>query len=113
MNVELQKEFINEIKNLTYEFKKHNELLHKNKKPNINKNFIYYIKRYIEEFFEASIGLLIAITILKKSFEFDEFLRIVSLIALITLILEEYNSEYLQNFRQGIHFTLGSMAFNT
>jgi hypothetical protein len=72
----------------------------------------YFIKRYIQEVIEASFGLLIVIFILKKQFTLIDFTQVVSIIGFITLILEEYNVEYLNNFKQGIHFTLGSLAFN-
>lgn len=105
-------ELIDSIKKLTVQIQKNNE----NSTENIKKNtrphtFSYYIKRYIQEILEASFGLIMVIFILKKEFSLLDFIKITSIIALITLILEEYNIEYLNNFKQGIHFTLGSLAF--
>lgn len=110
MDKNLQNELIIEIKKLKDEIKKQND---QNIKVNIvpNKNLRYYIKRYIQEVFEAIVSILVFIFIFKKQFTLVEFVRIVSLIAFITLLLEEYNHDFFQNFKQGIHFTLGANAF--
>jgi hypothetical protein len=106
------KELISSIRNLTDEIEKNNKAISKDEIPNLEKNFTYYIKRYFQELFEAGIGLLLVMFILKKKIEVFDFFKMISLIGLVTLILEEYNVEYLTNFKQGIHFTLGSLAFN-
>jgi hypothetical protein len=110
MDKNVQNELIDEIKKLKDEIKRQND---ENIKVNIipNKNLRYYIKRYIQEVFEAIVSVLVFIFVLKKQFTLAEFTRIVSLIAFVTLILEEYNHDFFQNFKQGIHFTLGANAF--
>jgi hypothetical protein len=76
-------------------------------------NYVYYIKRYIQEFLEALIALSVVFYI-KNSKEFfskDSLLNIVkmsSVIGLVTLILEEYNSDYSKNIKDGMKFTVGT-----
>lgn len=106
-----QNELIDVIKKLTKEIEKNNSCLSKDKK--IEKHdVLYYIKRYIQEVLEASLGLLAVMYITKREFVLNDFLKIVSIIGLMTLILEEYNISAAQNFKQGIHFTMGASAFN-
>jgi len=112
MNLETN-ELIDSIKKLTQVIEKNNSSITDVPPKQLhNKTFIYIIKRYIQEVFEASLGLIVVILMLKKKFDLYDFSRIVLLIGFVTLILEEYNVEYLNNFKQGIHFTLGSIAFN-
>lgn len=106
-------ELINSIKNLTIQIEKNNKITYKKDDKQKAHDFYYYIKRYIQEIIEASIGLIVVIFLLKKKFTLFDFSKIVFIIGFITLILEEYNVEYLNNFKQGIHFTLGSLAFNS
>lgn len=75
-------------------------------------NLIYIIKRYIQEFFEALIGIIVVILITKHKIPFSEVFRISFILGLVTLVLEEYNSEYSNVVKQGIFFTLGAAAFN-
>lgn len=116
MNIQIQQEFIEEIKKLKDEIKKQNEIAQTHMNTQINttineKTIWHYIKRYLQELFEASISLIVVMFVTKKQFPLFDFARIVLLIGTVTLILEEYNHEYLNNFKQGIHFTLGSLAF--
>lgn len=105
------KELIDSIKNLTIQLEKNNTCTNPDKsEPH---NLYYYIKRYIQEILEASFGLIMVMFILKKNFNILDFISIVCIIGLITLILEEYNIEYLHNFKEGILFTIGSLAFSS
>lgn len=113
MDIQFQKDFIDEIKKLKEEIKKQNDIiLNTEIQTYTEKTPLYYIKRYLQEIFEAFISLITVTFIIKKQFSLFDFGRIVILIATVTLILEEYNHEYLNNFKQGIHFTLGSLAFS-
>jgi hypothetical protein len=117
MEKELQTELINSIKILTTEIQKHTTELEKHNNSLIkdtqlvNHDIIYFIKRYIQEILEASFGLLVVMFILKKSFDWLDFFKIVSVIGFVTLILEEYNMEAASNFKQGIYFTIGAVAY--
>lgn len=108
-----EKELIEVIKKLTIEVEKNNKCLADNniKKDDNEHNIKYFIKRYIQEVIEAALGLTAVMLITKKSFETKDFIKIVCIIGFITLILEEYNMEYSSNFKQGIHFTMGAVAF--
>lgn len=105
------KELICSVNRLVDIIKEQNEKT--NSAVNIHERSIkYYLKRYIQEITEASFGLFSVSLITGREFTLNEFVKIVCIIGLITLILEEYNFEYSNNFKQGIHFTLGSVAFN-
>jgi hypothetical protein len=103
-------ELINVIKNLTNVIEQ--QQLNKQKPEAIEHDFTYLIKRYIQEFIEAVIGLFIVTLILRKQFSTFDFIRIASIIAVATLIMEEYNTEYADNMKQGICFTIGANAFS-
>ena len=90
---------------------KHNKLLIEDKQHPIEHNLTYYIKRYIQEIIEASFGLLVVMFIMKKSFNWSDLLKIAGIVGIITLILEEYNIDAANNFKQGIYTTLGSIPF--
>ena len=100
MNKEVYNELNESIKKLTFEMQINN-----------NNNF-YYVTRYIQEVIEASIGLILVIFIMKKSFTYIEFIKIACIVALVTLALEEYNIHAAGNFKQGIYSALGSMTYN-
>lgn len=109
-----EKELINSIRELTKEVEKNNRLkLEENNKSYINEkhDIKYFIKRYIQEVIEASLGLFAVMIITKREFKPEDYIKIASIIGLITLVLEEYNAEYSNNFKQGIHFTMGAVAF--
>lgn len=86
------------------EYKKNQEL-----KKN-NSLIMYYIKRYIQEVFEAAMALIVLLLITKKNFTFNDMVRVSCIFGLVTLILEEYNQGYLSNMKQGFHFTIGASA---
>lgn len=111
---EFNKELIDAIKELTKEVEKNNKLkVERDDNYTSDKHDIkYFIKRYIQEVIEASLGLFAVMLITKREFKAEEYIKIASIIGLITLILEEYNVDYSNNFKQGIHFTMGAVAFS-
>lgn len=112
MELQSQKELINVMDKLTQEIKKNNEIAQeKNIKPINNRNVSYFIRRYIQEVIEASFGLFAVMLITKRNYTLQESIKIACIIGFVTLILEEYNLEYSNNFKQGIHFTMGAAAF--
>lgn len=81
-------------------------------KSDVKHDLKYFVKRYIQEFFEAITGLFVVILLLKQKFTIYEIIRISAIIGLVTLILEEYNLEYANNVKQGLYFTIGAMTLN-
>lgn len=76
-------------------------------------DYKYYLKRYIQEYLEALIALSVVFYIKnnKDFFGKDSLLNIAkmaSVIGLVTLILEEYNSSYSKNIKDGMKFTVGT-----
>jgi hypothetical protein len=71
----------------------------------------YFFRRYIQEIFEASIGLFIVMLITKRDFTLKEAVRIALILGFVTLLLEEYNMEYADNVKQGMYFTMGAITF--
>lgn len=108
----MDKELIDSIKKLTIEMQINNSLLSKETQP-IESDMTYYIKRYIQEIIEASFGLFIVMITMKKSFSMLEFFKITGIIGLITLILEEYNKQSANNFKQGLYSNISSGIFNS
>lgn len=71
--------------------------------------FQYYIKRYIEEFFQAFIAVsLVKYITDKKPTKIKEVILFSFYIGTITFILEEYDKSYAQNVKNGIRITAGS-----
>jgi hypothetical protein len=68
----------------------------------------YYIRRYIQEVFEAAIAVSIVIYLFKKPYDFNELVRMSLIIGAVTLVLEEYDHEHVVNLKQGILFTIGA-----
>lgn len=108
---EQNKELIEAIKKLTMQLELQNQQTIKST-VNINKNASYYISRYIQEIVEASFGLLVVMFIMKKEFSWPDFSKIACIVGIVTLILEEYNANAADNFKQGIYFTIGAVAFS-
>jgi len=63
---------------------------------------------YLDEFFQIFVAILIIRIAMDKNVDFYKILIISSIIALVTLILEYYNSDFNSNIKQGITFTAGS-----
>jgi hypothetical protein len=107
-----QSELINAIKKLTAEIEKNNNSLIVTHETVFKKrDFLYFVKRYIQEILEAMMGLIAVMLILKREFVMYEFLKIAMIIGSVTLILEEYNVAAADTFKQGIYFTIGAVAF--
>lgn len=105
-----QERLLNAIERLSENIEKMN--VNTGKKKEHEYSIKYYFFRYIQEIFEASIGLIVVVLLTKKQFSIQDFIRIVCIIGGVTLILEEYNLEYSDNIRQGIYFTIGAVAFS-
>jgi hypothetical protein len=109
-----QSELIDAIKKLTKEIEKNNSSIISTHEETVFKkrDFLYFLKRYIQEILEAMMGLLAVMLILKREFVFYEFLKVAMIIGSVTLILEEYNMAAADTFKQGIYFTIGAVAFS-
>jgi hypothetical protein len=103
------RELIEAVNKLTIEMEKTTKNLIKDTTP-VNHDIVYFIKRYIQEVMEAAFGLFAVSLITKKEFVLYDFIKIVLIIGFVTLILEEYNLTAADNFKQGIHFTIGAVA---
>lgn len=103
------KELIESIKQLTIEVQKQNV----SKQLPGNRDIIYFVKRYVQEVIEASFALAVVMFIMKKPFVWNDFFKIVGLVGMVTLILEEYNMDAADNFKQGIYYTLGAVAYGS
>lgn len=103
------RELVDSIKELTTELQKQ----HISQQYSDDKNTVYFVKRYIQEVIEASFALAVVMFIMKKSFIWNEFFKIVCIVGMVTLILEEYNMAAADNFKQGIYYTLGAVAYGS
>jgi len=63
---------------------------------------------YIQEVFEAFIAILIIRIAVDKSVDFYKIILVSLVIGFVTMILENYNSTFNSNIKQGITFTAGS-----
>lgn len=68
----------------------------------------YFLRRYVQEFIEAFIGLFIINVFTKKPIEYKSLFKTSLLLGLITLILEEYNPAFNSNVKQGMSFSVGA-----
>ena len=75
----------------------------------IDKNSINkWVWIYIQEVFEAFIAILIIRIAIDKSIDFYRIIFVSLIIGFVTMILENYNSTFNSNLKQGITFTAGS-----
>lgn len=72
------------------------------------KNIAYFARRYVQEFFEACIGLYIISIVSKNKLDHAHFIRNAAILACATLALEEYNPSYADSVKQGLAFTIGA-----
>ncbi len=63
---------------------------------------------YVQEVLEAFIAILIIRIAIDKSINFYKILLVSLAIGFLTMILENYNSTFNSNIKQGITFTAGS-----
>lgn len=71
------------------------------------KHYSYYIKRYLFEVLEAFVALSV-LHYMKYNKITMTTLKMALGVGLITLILEEYNSNFSSNIKSGMTFTVGS-----
>lgn len=77
-----------------------------------NKSAYYFLYRYIQEFLEAFIGLIIVYLFTQKQINWIILFKTSGLLGFITLILEEYNPNFNSNVKQGMSFTVGASLMN-
>lgn len=79
---------------------------------NPKRSVYYFVKRYIQEFLEAFIGLIIIYIFTQKEINYQSLLKTSGLLGFITLILEDYNPNFNSNIKQGMSFTVGANLMN-
>lgn len=67
---------------------------------------------YIQEVFEAFIAILIIRIAVDKNVNFYKIILVSLAIGFVTMILENYNSTFNSNIKQGITFTAGSQMIS-
>lgn len=77
-------------------------------KNTINKFFMMYM----DEFFQVFVAILIIRIAMDKNIDLYKIVVISAIIALVTLMLEYYNSDFNSNIKQGITFTAGSQMIS-
>jgi hypothetical protein len=79
----------------------------------IDKNSINkWMRIYIQEVFEAFIAILIIRIAVDKSVDFYRIILVSLVIGFVTMVLENYNSTFNSNIKQGITFTAGSQMIS-
>ena len=79
----------------------------------IDENTIHkFFIMYMDEFFQIFVAILIIRIAMDKNIDFYKILLISAIIAFVTLMLENYNSEFNSNIKQGITFTAGSQMIS-
>ena len=79
----------------------------------IDQNTIYKLfMMYMDEFFQVFVAILIIRIAMDKNIDFYKIVVISAIIALVTLMLEYYNSDFNSNIKQGITFTAGSQMIS-
>lgn len=68
---------------------------------------------YIHEFLEAFISILIIRIALDKGIDMYRIIKASAVIGVITFILENYNSDFKSNIKQGITFSAGSQMMSS
>jgi hypothetical protein len=85
----------------------------KSKIEQIDKNSVKkWLGIYIQEVFEAFIAILIIRIAVDKSVDFYKIILVSLVIGFVTMILENYNSTFNSNIKQGITFTAGSQMIS-
>ena len=75
----------------------------------MDKDFIKkWILIYIQEVLEAFIAILIIRIAVDKGIDFYKIMLVSLAIGFLTMVLENYNSTFNSNIKQGITFTAGS-----
>lgn len=68
---------------------------------------------YIHEFFEVFVSILIIRIAMDKGIDLMRIVQASAAIGLITFILENYNTDFNSNIKQGITFSVGSQMMST
>lgn len=73
----------------------------------------HWVVVYINEFLEAFISIMIIRIAMDKELQMYKIIQASAVIGLITFILENYNSEFKSNIKQGITFSAGSQMMSS
>lgn len=68
----------------------------------------HWVVIYIHEFLEVFISILIIRIAMDKQIDMYKIIQASAAIGFITFILENYNSDFKSNIKQGITFSVGS-----
>lgn len=68
---------------------------------------------YIHEFFEVFVSILIIRIAMDKQVDLIKIVQASASIGFITFILENYNTDFKSNIKQGITFSVGSQMIST
>ena len=71
-----------------------------------------WILIYIQEVLEAFVAILIIRIAVDKSVDLYRIILVSLVIGFVTMILENYNSTFNSNLKQGITFTVGSQMIS-
>ena len=71
-----------------------------------------WILIYIQEVLEAFVAILIIRIAIDKSVDLYRIILVSLVIGFVTMILENYNSTFNSNLKQGITFTVGSQMIS-
>jgi hypothetical protein len=89
------------------------EVVTKVEKVNKNWDVKKMISVYIHEFFEVFVSILIIRIAMDKHVDLIKIVQASAAIGLITFILENYNTDFNSNIKQGITFSVGSQMMST
>lgn len=73
----------------------------------------FYSLRYIQEVLEAFVAHSLFRLLADKKFNLEKTFKMSLVIGAITLVLEEYNSNYKNNIKSGIMINIGSQFVKT
>jgi hypothetical protein len=68
---------------------------------------------YIHEFFEVFVSILIIRLAMDKGVDMMKIVKASAVIGFLTFILENYNTDFNSNIKQGITFSVGSQMMST
>jgi hypothetical protein len=85
------------------------EKVEKNTEWNFRKMFVIYI----HEFFEVFVSIIIIRIAMDKQVDIYKITQASAAIGLITFILENYNTDFKSNIKQGITFSVGSQMMSS
>lgn len=73
----------------------------------------HWVVIYIHEFLEVFISILIIRIAMDKQIDMYKIIQASAAIGFITFILENYNSDFKSNIKQGITFSVGSQMMSS